>query len=414
MLTVKSVAAYEYRNHVRKRSFLIASFGIPMAILVLIGIIFLAESTGKDGTAGILDQAGLLSSISVPPGDLEPYNDFTRLDSEQKALEALQSGQIESYFVIPNDYLEARRVEWIYQREAPGNEVAEGFERLIQFNLLEDQPVQIRHRILEGTQWRVESVSGDRSVDERTGFVQIFIPFISSFVFYIALMVTAGYLLRAMAEEKEDRTIEILISSISPLQLILGKGFGLLGVGLSQLGIWMASLALALGIGSRVIPILGEFSVPWGFVLVVFLYAVPAFILLGGIMIGIAGVTAEVGQAQQIAGIINLLFMAPWFISPVLFQSPNSPILVFLTLFPTTTFLTTIMRWSVSIIPTWQLIAGWFSVTFFSILTYWLAARVFRLGMLRFGQPFRISSLLQSLLGLIPPTHAPSGQEDVP
>ena len=93
---------------------------------------------------------------------------------------------------------------------------------------------------------------------------------------------------------------------------------------------------------------------------------------------------------------VNLLFVLPFFFTVLLFTDPNSPLLTALTLFPTTAFIAIAMRWGVTDIPAWQLVAAWFSISIAAVVVIFVAARVFRAGMLHYGRTASLRRLLRS------------------
>jgi ABC-2 type transport system permease protein len=121
--------------------------------------------------------------------------------------------------------------------------------------------------------------------------------------------------------------------------------------------------------------------------------------LVAGLMTAIGSAVTEVRQGQQIAGIVNLLFVAPLFVLPVLLETPNSPLAVGLTLFPTTSFVTVTMRWSLAAVPLWQMAASWAILVLTALLSMWASAQIFRVGMLRYGQPLTPRALLAARQG---------------
>jgi ABC-2 type transport system permease protein len=92
-----------------------------------------------------------------------------------------------------------------------------------------------------------------------------------------------------------------------------------------------------------------------------------------------------------------MMFTLPFFFVVVFFTAPNSTLATLLTLFPTTSFLTIIMRWSMTSIPAWELIVAWLLITVSAVFMVWTASRIFRLGMLRYGQRVDLRSALRAI-----------------
>jgi ABC-2 type transport system permease protein len=96
---------------------------------------------------------------------------------------------------------------------------------------------------------------------------------------------------------------------------------------------------------------------------------------------------------------LNLLFVLPLFILPVLFSNPGHPLIVAFTLFPTTSFLTISLRWGLGTVPWWQIGLSWALLVATATLSIWAAARVFRAGMLRYGKPLNLKAVVAAVRG---------------
>jgi ABC-2 type transport system permease protein len=381
------VAKHEYRKMVGKRSFLVGTVGIPLLIIFIMGFsIFMAVTSGSQDPVGYVDHSGFLDSSITPQLDgqagqieLVPFTD------EDSALSSLQQGQIQAYYVLPPDYLETRQVDQYYGEEAPAENVATAFEAFLRANLASGLPMETRQRLAEGPSFTVRSMTGRLEIGP-DNFINFIFPFAASFLFIFSVMSSAGYLLQVVADEKENRTIEILVTSLSPEQIIGGKAIGLMGVGLTQMLVWIVTIAIGMLIGAQFLPELQNFRIPWAFFLMAALFFLPAYALVAGFMTAIGGAVSEARHGQQIAGIFNLLFMLPFFFITLIISNPNSPFLVAMTLFPTTAFITVIMRWGMSDIPLWQIITSWVLLTGSAGMMIWTSARIFRQGMLSYGQ----------------------------
>lgn len=184
--------------------------------------------------------------------------------------------------------------------------------------------------------------------------------------------------------------MEIMVTSLAPGQLIGGKAAGLLGVTLTQLFIYIMAVVVGLKAG---VPASQQATVPWAYLGVIALFFLPAYALISAVMVAIGGAVTEMQQGQQVAAILNLFFLLPLFLTPVIFNNPAHPAVVFFTLFPATAFLTISLRWGLGTIPAWQLGLSWVLLVASVLLTVWAAARVFRAGMLRYGQPLSLKAV---------------------
>jgi ABC-2 type transport system permease protein len=390
MRSFRLVARHEYAAAVRRRSFLLSTLGLPAFFAIILGLSLLAALDSRDaGPVGVVDAAGVL--VAPPAGPLAGYPD------EASARAALDGGAIGGYFVIAPDYRSAGAVRLVYA-EAPPNPAARGaLEAALRAGLVADQPEAIRRRLTGGVDLAIRSADGRRELSQSSIFT-LLVPLVAGLMFSFATMNSAGYMVQAVATEKENRTAEVLASTVSPAQLIGGKALGLMAVALTQLLIWLALAALPAAIGIAAFGGADGMALPWGFVALAVAFFLPAFALIAGIMTAVGSIVDEAHQGQQIAGTLNLLFVVPFFFIPLVFANPHSPLLVALTLFPTTAYLTVLMRWAVAVIPGWQLALSFAILATSAVLSVWVAARIFRSSMLRHGQAVSLRGAWRSFL----------------
>ena len=382
------VARHEYAKIVRKRSFLISTIGMPIFIVAIMVFSILNATAGSyRDPLGYVDHSGLLASAVMPPADAlgEPLVEIRAYADEASARAALEALQIQAYYVLAPDYLDSQAVTLYYWEQWPGESIQNDFEYFLRTNLAVRLPERVRDRAVQGVELTVRSADGKQEVSRAT-LANLILPFGIGFFFVMTVMTSAGYLLQAVADEKENRTVEVMATSLTPDQLIGGKAIGLIGVALTQIVILAVTIVVGLAVGARFLDALRELRVPWPFLLTTAAFFVPSYALIAGMMIAIGAAATELRQGQQVSGVLNLLFTIPYFFVLVFISSPNSPLAVILTLFPTTSFITITMRWGLTTIPTWQIVAGWLLLSASAVLSVWAAARVFRAGMLRYGQ----------------------------
>lgn len=391
------VARHEYLNRVRKRSFLIAVLGFPllMAGVMAVSIILILAGI-DDRPVGYVDQVGFVNASAIPALQEDLDVEFRAYPDEEAAREDLEEEVIQAYYVIPGDYLETQEVSLYYWQDAPDETIMDDFDTFLEANLIAMQPEEARAVLSQDIDLTIRSLDGEREISS-DNILSIILPFVMGFLLFFAITISGGYMLEAVGSEKENRTVEIITTSLSPEEFIGGKAIGLIGVSLTQMAIWTVTLIVGLVIAGRFFEPLRGLAIPWEILGLTVLYFLPTFALMTGIMTTIGAMTKELQQGQQISGIINLLFIFPVFFAAVIFTRPDSPFLVVLSLFPTTSFLTIMMRWGISSIPLWQMIASWLVVVGAAIASVWLAARVFRMGMLRYGQRLRLKDIVAGL-----------------
>lgn len=388
------VVKNEYVKRVGKRSFFISTLGIPLLVIILLSFTaILAGGSQTEKPVGYIDQAGFLASGEALRIDRDSSTVVLRkYPDETSARASLEKGEIQAYYVLPEDYLQTRRVSLYYWYDAPTEAARREFDAFLRANLVAGQSEEVKQRLLAGSDLRIRSRDGQRELSG-AGILNLVIPFMAGFLFVFSVMLSAGFLMKIVADEKENRTMEVMITSILPEQFIGGKAIGLMGVALTQMLIWVAILVLGLVSGAHFVEALQLVQIPWSFLLVVALFFFPAYALMAGLMTAIGASVTDVRHGQQIVGFLNVFFMLPYFFLALIFVNPDSPILVALTLFPTTAFVTVTLRWSMTAIPFWQLLSSWTLLVFAAGGSIWVSAKVFRAGMLQYGQELSLRSV---------------------
>jgi len=173
----------------------------------------------------------------------------------------------------------------------------------------------------------------------------------------------------------------------------------LLSASLTQLAVYLVAAVVGVAIAAQYVPELQQATVPWAYLGIMALFFLPAYALIAAMMIAIGAAVTDVQQGQQIAGMLNFLFILPLLLTVVIIQNPAAPLVVFFSLFPTTSFLTISLRWGLGAVPAWQLVVSWLLLVATVVAMIWAAARVFRVGMLRYGQPLSLKAAVRAVQG---------------
>ncbi len=417
------VARHEYTRHVFQKSFVLILLSVPLVMALTIGISTLSVRLNEnDAPVGYVDRAGLLQRPSsgavaepIPapqragsPGSPGPARQVPLIPfpTEEEARRALEAREIQAYYLVTADYFETNQVELVYV-EPPGDNACRQFSDFVQINRLRSTPLDT-----EGTRRASEAVAGlppdiarravagsnlivrwpapwpalgsGREFSQST-FLGNLLPFVVGLGFLMLMFMSSGYLLGLVGEEKENRTMEVLVTSVSPHQLIGGKVLGILGIVLTQVAGWITLISLGAWIGGRWLG-LGLFQslrVDPSLVGAVVAVAVPAYVLMAALM---AALGAVVQEAQQVTGLFVLPILIPfWLYLPIL-EDPNGPLAIGLSSFPLTALPTMAVRLTFSQVPGWQLGLSVALTALGAAGAIWLAGRAFRLGMLRYGQ----------------------------
>ena len=390
------VARHEYLVAVRRRTFLLGTFGLPLVMVAIVVLTVLVAAGNRDRRpVGYVDLAGVLVSGEPQAG---PRSGLIAFADETAAQSALLSGEIQAFYVLAEDYETSGRLTLRYGAQRPSPESLAAFQSALRAALLAGQPAEVRTLVTRGPDLVLRTVDGRREISGEN-ILSLLLPFVAGAAFTVATLTSANYMIQAVATEKENRMVEVVTTSMTPLQLMGGKFLGLMAVAMTQLGLWLAIAVIGLLIlrGSNPNPL--GLQISGQFVAVTLLFFLPSYALVAGMMTAIGGAVTEVHQGQQIAGTLNLMFVLPFLFLPLLLTNPSGPLMVGLTLFPTTAFLTVTMRWAFADVPLGQLALSWTLLVGSALFSIWAAARIFRAGMLRYGQTLD----LRSVAGILRP-----------
>jgi len=245
----------------------------------------------------------------------------------------------------------------------------------------------------------VEAVQLSRSGDRKTGGE---LNFIAAFIFG-ALLILPSFVygqetMRGIVQEKTDRVVEVLVSSVSPIQLLTGKILGVAAVGLTQIFVWLSMAALVAGYGAATAAVAGvnleQFIRP-----IVFLYFFVFFILAYLTYVCVYAIAGAVcnseKEAQQFIMPIMMLMMMPWFLMMPIVMNPDAPFAVAFSLAPVFGPITMFVRALVTDPPVWHILAS-IAISVATIAAFfWITAKIFRIGILSYGKRPTIPELLR-------------------
>jgi len=394
MKNIWKAAVFEYRRNVFKKSFILLLISVPVFITLSIGMgVFIESTEEKTLPVGYVDLAGVFAdAIGLPENrvngviDRNKAVEFIAFSSEEEASAALTNGNVQVYYLLPSDYSQTRRVEQVFI-EKPGKNAERQFYDFLQLNLLSSYPSKIANRVALGTDITVFSMDGRREVPSGGPTFGLLMPLFSTMAFLFMILMSSGYTMSAVADEKENRTMEVLVTSISTNRLITGKILGIVAIGLTLLFTWMfvifggVLVARQLGVGW-----FQDLSMDWRVMVSTLIIGIPAYALAIALMTAIGAMVTSTQEGQSVSSIFTILHLAPLYVSWTFMKNPHNPLAIILSLSPFTALMTIGMRNLFTIVPAWQIIVS-AVVQIISLLgAFWLSGRSLRLGMLRYGQ----------------------------
>jgi len=391
------VLSHEYLRHVGRKRFILALLSVPLFMLVIFGVSLLTAFLMIDNDPiGYVDPSAALNGAVFRPEKSGPFADSEILlfPDEQAGLDALRQDEIQSLFILAPDFLQSGGTRLVSNHDVNDSDTS-AFRKFMRAELAAGLPEEVGERVIKGPVMTVRALEGTRAAQESISqIISLAIPFATAMLFMYAVSTTGNYLLQALVEEKENRTMEIVVTSLSPTALMAGKILGNMLVGLTQLVFWFGLGGALLAIGLLVLPFLTGMTFNLGVAVVSLGLWLLAFILISALM-ATAGVAAtESREAQQLSGAFSLLFVSPMWFMAVLINHPNGTISTILSLFPLTAPISLPIRMGVADVPGWQIVLAYALMIGAVVLAFYLAGRAFRLGMLRYGKKLTWGQIL--------------------
>jgi ABC-2 type transport system permease protein len=212
------------------------------------------------------------------------------------------------------------------------------------------------------------------------------VPIVFALLFIISIFFASGFLFQSVTEEKENRVMEILLSSVSSGQLLVGKVLGLGTAGLIQVAVWFITVAIFAKGAPGIIPALSALSIPasligWGLV-----YFVLGYLLLAALYAGIGSIGATAREGQGWSTIFTLPAVSPIWFNYFLINSPEGAVSRAFTFFPLTSPVAAMMRLATGAISAWEIALSLIILAGSVVLTMWVSAKMFRVFLLMYGK----------------------------
>jgi ABC-2 type transport system permease protein len=392
---------HEFLRTIRRRGFIILTLALPVLALLAIGIFHIASGVSRPPPEitkiGYVDEVGVFDQVTT-----QGYINFVPFNSTETATQALLTKDITEYFVIPSDFISTGVIErFITNKEfTPPESVTAAIRNFTTSNLLVGNvSTDVIARVEGPLNMETTTLTSTGAVSpQQGGYANFIIPGIFSLLLMFALIFSSTYVLQSLGEEKENRLMEILLSSVSTRQLLGGKVLGLGAAGLLQVIVWVISLPLLLHLASSTIGgFLSNIQIPTNFWLLGIIYFILGYLLFAVLSASIAAVTSTIQEGQGIAGMYSIFVIAPfWFVS-LLLLFPNSPVWIALSIFPFSAPVLVMMRLGLTGVPTWQLAVSIIVLSLCIIAGLSLAARLLRTYMLMYGKRPNLGEIIRNL-----------------
>jgi ABC-2 type transport system permease protein len=418
----------EYIVRVRTKAFVIFTVLMPllMGAVVVLPSKLMMQGGGTKHIVIVAADAGLAnamkselsaSHVSVDddavPADTKPINkpDFdvsvqtTPTEAlRQQLTTQVRDGKLDGFAWIEPDAVSTRKGTY-YSRNAGDFIEASLVSRALRFALSQRQLADhgfsaAAAKTLLGPV-ALDSVHIDREGANRSnGLGAVFLPYLLLAAIYATVLIYGLYVMRSVIEEKSSRVVEVLLGSVTPMQLMAGKIIGVGAVGLTQIGIWAVASGI-LGTGSFAMAhhVVGN-NMKDAHISTALVVLFPVFFMLGYatyacLYAAIGAMVNSDEEAQQLQFPVTLPLVLCMVFAAAVIRDPNTPLAFWLSMFPLTSPIIMYVRVAVSMPPAWQ-IATSVAISLASLYgLVWLTSRIYRVGILMYGKRPTLAEMLK-------------------
>lgn len=399
----------EFRRFTRDKGYIIITLAVPAILLVLLVAIPAVRNILETKEKEELMPIGIVvlsTDLGFAPDDLPGFLAF---DTRQEGIDGLVNETAREVFVIPEDYLETGQVEWLHRPggafsgfdPGPSDASAAAVIAFLRTALAsEDIEPELLARAVAGVAFDMVHIGEDGmpvEEDEGIATVTFIVSFVSTLLLGFSIIIGASSLAQAVAEEKENRMIEVLLTSVKPLSVMIGK---LLAIGVAQLvmiTVWAGSVVIIVPRIYDVIPAASELPVNLGVIAWVLAFFLAGYFMSAVIMAGIGAVTSKVQEANQLAFLVIVPLFAPIYVVTVIISNPDGPVARVLSFIPFTAPTTMMVRLATDGSSILESLVSLAVIVLTGVAMLWVSARVFRAGLLMYGQRMSLRRVLITL-----------------
>ncbi len=403
----------EFLERVRTKWFAIVTLLGPLGMIAAIVIpAYLSVRSVQEGfKIQLVDQSerdiGAMMNVDLDAKGVAFKIESVPADTPRELLETrIRKEEIDGYLVLPKDVLTGGTVE--YRGDNATNMlVTKGLARLVDFAVFRTRGADLGldelsiASLFQDVNFESKQTTGQGEAS--SGEASFVVGYAAMFILYISILLYGVAVLRSVILEKNNRVVEIIVSSIKPMPLMLGKVIGVGCVGLLQLSIWIGMAALIIGFREQVLGLFGVSgagaiampSLAIGDVVVVFLYFVFGFFFYAALYAAIGAMVNSEQEAQQAQTPVMLMLMIPVFCVQIVAGDPRGGVAELLTMIPFSSPVLMPMRYVLDAASIVQVGISLAILAISLVGAVLIAAKVYRVGILSYGKKPSLKELWQ-------------------
>ena len=400
------IIKWEFLNRARSKLFLFTTFLFP---IFLVGILYIptlmmeiepgnittVALVYEDPISSLIDRFKEKVDSSFRLDNGNPQYLFNRMTNEVDAMDSVAKKSFDGYLFIPNDILESGVVNY-YSHSLSNikiyNQLRRSLNQIVIENRMIEQNIDVAlvGSLSKNIVFETFEVDKSGSASESDGLISFFIPTLFVMILFMTIFMSGQLLLRSVMEERTNRTIEILLSSISADQLMAGKILGLGMLGLVQMIFYLIIGFITAYFKDIPIIEFGQFPV-------FMIYFVTGYIFYSSIYATLGTFFSSEQEAQQTSGLISIVAVLPIIFASYFITNPGSNLTVGLCYFPPITPFMMILRLGTGTVERIEIIF----TTLLLIICCWgmikLSGKIFRTAILLYGKKITLKEILKWL-----------------
>ena len=398
MHNLSTVVRFEITRALKKKSFWIMALGFPVMMAIMFGIIFLSNKTTNEAVKDLEKQKFSLAvtdeSHLVNPALITAVKAKTLTD-KQAGIEQVKSGKLDGYVYYPAD-LSKESIE-VYGKDVGmfDNGRYEGVAKGLLLNSVQTEISPAVSTVIQGG--TKTSVTTYRDGVPYDAFKQMIFPGVFLVLFYMLIAFFGNQMLVSTTEEKENRVIEMILTTIEARTLIIGKIISLISLAFLQglVIVIPAIIGYVLFHDQLNMPAIDLSSLPvnWGRIGVGALIFVASFVLFTGLLVLIGASVPTAKEAGGFIGLVMMLIFGPLYAAPLFISQPDSLLVQVLSIFPFTAPIPLLLRNAVGNLQPWEVLVAVTGIVLAAIIVLNLAVRVFRYGALEYSRKLSLKEV---------------------
>ena len=410
----------EFLTRVKTKGFVIGTLLTPLFIILISigpGLLINLKSE-KSKQISVVDLSGivfddLVEALNDTASSGQRLYEFTKISATTDNLDevkdelkhAVDKNKIDGFFIIPPDIVETNESQY-YAKSVSNFDDNRTFQSAISQIIRNYRIKQINMEpelVNRLTRWinliTIKVTKGGKEEEDRG--LSFVVTFIMVMFLYMALIAYGAFVMRSVYEEKQSRVVEVLISSCKPFQLMAGKVLGVGAVGLVQYAIWAAVAALLTIYSSSIMQLFSAsaraFAIPTipVTVLIYFIvFFVLGYLLFATIYAALGAMVNTDQDAQQLQFPVIMLIIIAFILAFYIIKNPTANLSKIISLIPFFSPITMFTRIAVQMPPFSEILLSIMILILTIVFFIWLAAKIFRVGILMYGKRPTLSELI--------------------